>query len=713
MAKAPSLAENLKKQLECAVCLEKYTEPRVLPCLHSFCKRCLQGLLTQEGAIRKINCPTCRLSAEIPQGQIDMLPVSFFVNNLLSMVALHEDFESGNLKCDNCVGGDLPTNRCTTCSHFLCEFCTQAHQRGRNTQSHSLISLQEAKKMGSLCVTKPSFCNEHEGEVLKLFCMTCEEAICRDCTIVKHRGHEYTFVKDAFSKRKESLLKILSETKTKASTLKKGLTNVSEKKRSVNLCADQTVQEVIKRFRHLTACLDVRRGELICKIEEFRKGKLKSLEVQEEELETALGSVQSSVEFTEGAFENGSEVEILNMCKQMSSRLQNLNSAKWQLEPCTGEGLKFKPVNQQRNGGRTFSEATGLPKGYDQLKHNIATFGVVTDVVTCASMSTVTMGNGQEGVMYNTLCGQPVEFIITAKEWNGRRRTEGGDVLQVNSQLIKGSYSGSGTYRICYNLQQDVQSVQYLLPVKLNGCHVQGSPFTWCNVKWNLLSMPFCYDSGHQIQFSCENLTAELETFLPPNLSYEYGEDVTAQFITPFQNLSFGFDPGRMYTHQHPTTSEIHDSGGRLWTFFPIVSQHPGTGEGPWVVGSFEFVTGRHSWKVRMYGNVLQDFSFGVCSNRLHSTPGQPRKWWVWNSMQVYKVLHQNSSQVIARTGSTITDCASGDIIEFYLDCENGTLMMCNPRTKQSDTLDGVERYVVPVFCMTTNGDKVSLLISN
>jgi len=68
-----------------------------------------------------------------------------------------------------------------------------------------------------------------------------------------------------------------------------------------------------------------------------------------------------------------------------------------------------------------------------------------------------------------------------------------------------------------------------------------------------------------------------------------------------------------------------------------------------------------------------------------------------------------NGGQAIARTESTITDCASGDIIEFYLDCENGALMMYNSRTKQSDTLDGVEGNVVPVFGMSTNGDKVAL----
>jgi len=224
--------------------------------------------------------------------------------------------------------------------------------------------------MGSIAVTKPSVCKEHEGEVIKLFCETCEEAICRDCTIVKHRDHKYTFVKDAFSKGKESLLKILSETKTKACLLKEAVDDVVEMKTNVHTCVEQTMSEIINCFNELSACLDACRGELIDKVEEFKKAKLKSLDIQQEELETALGSVESSVEFTERAFENGSEVEILNMRKQMSNRLQDLNSAKWQLEPCVDDGLEFKSGNQ--------------------LKNEIAIFGVVTDAVTFAGTSTVT-----------------------------------------------------------------------------------------------------------------------------------------------------------------------------------------------------------------------------------------------------------------------------------------------------------------------------------
>ena len=377
------------------------------------------------------------------------------------MVALHEESENRKLECDICDSGDPPANRCTTCSYFLCAFCTQAHQRARNTRSHNLVSVE-----GSAAVTKSAVCKEHDGEVIKLFCNTCEEAICRDCTIVEHRDHKYTFVKDAFSKGKESLLKALADTKEKADVLEKAVKGVLEMKRSVHSCANQTKQEVVECCDELTDCIAARKTYLVDRVEEFKKAKLKSLDVQQEQLEKALASVQSSVQFTEKAVENGSEVEILNTRKQIFSQLQDLKLAKWQLEPCVNESLSFT--------------------GNGHLKEDISTFGIVSDVVTDAGMSTVTMENGPEGVMYSSLCGQPVKFRIIAKESNGRRRKGGGDIFKafvntanpLRSQVkqIPVKDCGNGTYSFCHT---PMETGFFELSVQLKGSHIRESPFQW------------------------------------------------------------------------------------------------------------------------------------------------------------------------------------------------------------------------------------------
>ena len=52
---------------------------------------------------------------------------------------------------------------------------------------------------------------------------------------------------------------------------------------------------------------------------------------------------------------------------------------------------------------------------------------------------------------------------------------------------------------------------------------------------------------------------------------------------------------------------------------------------------------------------------------------------------------------------NSITDFESNDIVEMYLDCDEGTLIIFNQRTKNRDTC--------PVFHVMSHGDQVSLLL--
>ena len=516
--------------------------------------------------------------------------------------------------------------------------------------------------MGSVAVMKPSFCKEHEGELLKLFCETCGKAICRDCTIVKHCDHKYTFVKDAFAKNKESVVKILSQTKRKALSLKEAIDGVSEMKRSVESHAKQTVQEVINCFQKLTACLNTHCEELLHGIEELKKAKQKSLEIQQEELEAALGSVQSSVEFTEKALENGSEVEILNMRKQMSSRLQELNSAKWQLEPRAHDIFKFQDD--------------------DQLQHAITNFGKVGDVLTHAGISTVTMGHGSVGVMYNTLCGQSVDFTVIAKEGNGRKRQEGGDTCEVEIYTEEGDLlfndspkdCGNGMYTFCFT--PNIGNMQYQLSVRLNGCHVKGSPFMWFNEMWHLCSGA-CGKQGTGysgcIQLSRDSMMATY----------------------------------RQESHQTRTRSKhlmyVEEDFFRRRQVSKEKCTQPTSGRKVTVFGSSSFDFGKHSWKLGLSGECLSEkFAFGVSVSPEARCPCVAQ--WTWKSKQKHQHLHVPEQ-------STITNCRNHDVIEFYLDLDNGILTMYNQRTEESDTWVEIVRVggVRPMFELCYVGEGVSL----
>ena len=53
--------KKLEEQLTCPICLEQFTNPKILPCFHSFCLHCLENVAPElvEGNLC-LPCPTCR-----------------------------------------------------------------------------------------------------------------------------------------------------------------------------------------------------------------------------------------------------------------------------------------------------------------------------------------------------------------------------------------------------------------------------------------------------------------------------------------------------------------------------------------------------------------------------------------------------------------------------------------------------------------------------
>lgn len=68
----------LNELLECSVCLDRLDHTsKVLPCQHTFCRRCLEEIISTK---RELRCPECRTLVEI---RVEDLPTNILLIRLL------------------------------------------------------------------------------------------------------------------------------------------------------------------------------------------------------------------------------------------------------------------------------------------------------------------------------------------------------------------------------------------------------------------------------------------------------------------------------------------------------------------------------------------------------------------------------------------------------------------------------------------------------
>ena len=81
------LIMNLKKQVTCSICLDTYTEPKIISCHHTFCCECLERHAIMNQRQGKFRCPECQVEINLPEGnRFDCLLNSFLHKSLLSVL---------------------------------------------------------------------------------------------------------------------------------------------------------------------------------------------------------------------------------------------------------------------------------------------------------------------------------------------------------------------------------------------------------------------------------------------------------------------------------------------------------------------------------------------------------------------------------------------------------------------------------------------------
>ena len=328
--KQKSLAEQISEELTCPICIHRLKDPKVLPCLHTFCKECLVAATRGK---TDATCPKCRESHPLPEGGVDKLLTNFPANSLLELLEVHEVGESEGdakkmLTCENGLDENDAVARCLDCNTYLCDSCWSLHKKMVITRKHKTVSLSEIKDAGEKCLQKPHYCTEHEAEVLKLYCKTCSKAICGDCTYVEHRDHKYVFIKDVQSELRKQLESVVSDLAKQENELSTQLESLH--KQELQQVADVGVckEQIARKAAEMRQKIDAEEAKALEAADAILHSRQKEIKAEEDSVAISLAKVSSNLSFMQRLLKSGSDVEIASAGAQAVERSKQVGQLK-------------------------------------------------------------------------------------------------------------------------------------------------------------------------------------------------------------------------------------------------------------------------------------------------------------------------------------------------------------------------------------------------
>ncbi|NWU66448.1 TRI59 protein, partial [Pterocles burchelli] len=241
---------HFEEELTCSICYSIFEDPRVLPCSHTFCRNCLEGViqLSSNFSIWRplrvpLKCPNCRSIVEIPAAGTESLPINF------ALKAIIEKYQQ---------------------------------------EDHSDVAT----------------CSEHYRQPLNVYCLLDRKLVCGHClTIGKHNGHPIDDLQSAYIKEKEASGKLLDQLTDKYWT---DVCLLIEKLKEQKSQCERIVQDdkkvVVQYFKKLSDTLEHKKQALLIALDEINAQILEEYDplienlkkIREEQLE--LMSLNTSIQ---------------------------------------------------------------------------------------------------------------------------------------------------------------------------------------------------------------------------------------------------------------------------------------------------------------------------------------------------------------------------------------------------------------------------------
>ena len=328
-----SLLKNLEKHVTCSICLDNYTKPKTIACLHTFCLKCLEEHALRTQSQGQFRCPDCQAQVNIPEGKcFDNLPTGFLQNSLLSLLAVRQSGDGSQISCGICKKKSAEISYCFACEKLLCRDCVNAHELFRESafQGHKVTAVKQFQAVDYEALLKrQSFCPQpyHEREVSRFFCLECQICVCQVCINTDHKNHNVDPLEKAADAEKANIMAAVESIEQKKKVCGDAINtfqqvvvelerNITAAKREVSQTAEEMVAKIREHERKATKIL-----------ENTRVSRMEKINSLNEQVKSFIKQLDQAVHFAKNLVERSSSSDVMKSKKSLQERFGDLDKA--------------------------------------------------------------------------------------------------------------------------------------------------------------------------------------------------------------------------------------------------------------------------------------------------------------------------------------------------------------------------------------------------
>ncbi|PIO74973.1 zinc finger, C3HC4 type [Teladorsagia circumcincta] len=282
--------------VKCPLCQEPFREPKVLACFHSFCKACLER---QIDSAERIVCPQCHMETQ--------LSVQLGLDSLLSDYGLEAVLSRPNIIDDKGLlfGSPSSTSSSPPLSDSPCDQPSMPPSSAASAHERSCKCLQ------------------HRAQPLRFFCLTCNLAICRECTLVEHAqpAHQYEPITEVADKQLSTMEMLVNEARNKHMDLLEMFKQVDASQQRLSASLSRAHSQLDENVNALVRIIDEARKSAAKEIDTAFSAKQIQLTMVDKRIQQMTEKLSQTIDFTTRLVKYASPTEVMVFKQLLDTRL--------------------------------------------------------------------------------------------------------------------------------------------------------------------------------------------------------------------------------------------------------------------------------------------------------------------------------------------------------------------------------------------------------